>query len=482
MPQNNQTEPIVIRDIGSKGIIMEGVVDEFFMPSGAVNWTINGHFDRIGAFTVRNGLTIIGAQIVDNYTIKGLHQFLDTGSGSNDRLISVANTVAYALVSGTWTSKRTGLTANSKTRFTNFVDLVFMVNGVDAMNSWDGGAGNFGTTNCTSAPAASYIDNFRSRVWAGKVTANPSRLYYSSVADASGVILWTGTDSGYIDVAPGDGEDLTGVKKFARAIYAFKNSAVYRIFSINESEPDPQISIGTYSQESITVAKDGMYWHHPSGIYRLRKGETQPIEISRPIYDIIKNVTLANYSEISSWEDDDHVCFSLGSVTVYGVIITNCVVRWTISTEVWTIYNYSVPLVAGTIYNNGTSLVRVVGDNDGNVYTFDSGTTDNGTAINYELETRWISLSGLRSEHKIIRTLTGIHEGMAGGNVGWRNGNMNRREIKPIGQLKEQETPFKNQNIEGNRMKFSVRGTSTAGNAVFQGLEIIDHINEGVII
>ena len=476
-----QTLPIVIRDIMSKGIIMQDVVDEWFMPSGAVNWCINMHGDRIGAATVRNGLTIIGSQIIDNFSIKGLFQFLDTGVGVNDRLIAVANTTWYALVSGTWTAKRTGLTANTKTRFTNFVDLVFGTNGVEAMQSWDGGAGNFSTTNVTSAPTAKFIDNFRSRVWAANVTANPSRLYYSSVADASGVILWTGTSSGYIDIAPGDGEDITGIKKFSRAIYAFKNSAVYRIFSINESEPDPQMSVGTYSQESITVAKDGMYWHHPSGIYRLRKGETNPVEISRPIYDIIKNVTLANYSEVASWDDDDHVLFSLGSITVYGVTITNCVVRWTISTEVWTVYNYSIPLVAGAIYNNETSLVRVVGDNDGNVYTFDSGTTDNGAAINYELETRWISMSGLRSENKIVRKLAGIHEGMVGGNIGWRNGTMARREIKPIGQLKEQESLFNNQQISGNRLKFSVRGTSTAGNAVFQGLEILEWLNEGII-
>src|SRR3990167_6202560 len=105
--QYNPTPPTVIRDIGSKGVIMEQVVDEFFMPSGAVNWAINGHFDRIGAFTIRNGLTILGAQIADNFSIKGLHQFLDAGTGTNDRVVAVVNTSVYALVSGTWTAKRT---------------------------------------------------------------------------------------------------------------------------------------------------------------------------------------------------------------------------------------------------------------------------------------------------------------------------------------------------------------------------------------
>lgn len=479
--EKNNTLPISIRQLGTSGVIMDGVVDEVLMPTGAVSWSLNMHFDKIGAATVRPGLTLLGSQIVDNFAIKALHQFLDTGSGTNDRLIAVANTVVYALVSGTWTSKRTGLTASTKARFTNFVDLVFMVNGLEAMQSWDGGAGNFSTTNVTSAPVAKYIDNFRSRVWAAATTSLPSRLYYSTVADGSGNITWD-TATQYIDVAPGDGEDLTGIKKFATALYAFKPSTVYRIFSVNETEPDPQIFVGTYSQESITVAKDGMYWHHPSGIYRLRKGETNPMEISRPIYDIIKNVTRANYTEVASWNDDDHVYFHVGTVALSGVTLTNCVVRWTMSTEVWTIYTYAVPLLVGATYDNSSAIDRVVGDDDGNVYTFNSGVTDNTVAIKYELETRWLNISGLRSEKKTIRKITGLHENLVGANVGWRNGDMNRKEIKPIGQLGVQETNFPNLEIEGSRLKFSIRGATNSGSGVFQGWEIIDWINEGVII
>ena len=477
---NNQaiTTPISIRNIGQHGLITDTVIDESLMPTGAVSWAVNVHFDRIGAATVRTGITIIGSQIADTYSIKGLHQFLDTGAGTNDRLIAVANTVVYALVSGTWTSKRTGLTANSKTRFTNFVDYVFMVNGVDAMNTWDGGAGNFSTTHTTSAPAAAFIDNFRSRVWAARTVANPSRLYYSAIADASGNVIWTGDDSGFIDIAPGDGEDITGIKKFGTVLCVFKNSNIYRLFSINQTEPDPQISTGTYSQESITVAKDGMYWHHPSGIYKLSKGGAAPIEISRTIYDVIKNIARSFYSEVSSWNDDDHVYFSVGSVTINGISITNCVIRWTISTELWTIYDYAQRLLIGANYDTGSEIVRVVGDNDGNVYTFDSGTTDNGTTIKYQLETRWLNISGLRSETKSIVRMAVLHEELAGANVSWRNGT--ELEFKPIGQLEKQESVFNSLSVRGNRIKFSIRGSSTSG-GVFQGFEILEWLNEGVL-
>lgn len=484
MPNNaqlNLTPPISIRNIMQNGVICENVVDEALMPSGSVNFAINLHGDRIGSATVRDGITLLGTQIVDDKGIKGLHQALDTGTGTNDRLIAVCDTTWYALISDVWTAKRTSLTTNTKARFTNFIDLVFGVNGVEVMQTWDMGGGNFTTTSAVSAPSATFIDNFRSRVWAAKTSGNPSRLYYSSVASSGGTILWTGTDSSFIDVAPGDGEDITGIKKFGTGLYVFKNSTIYRVFSINQTEPDPQILVGTYSQESITVAKDGMYWHHPSGIYRLRKGETNPIEISRPVYDIIKNVTRTNYSEVSSWNDDDHCYFSVGSISVYGITINNCVLRWTISTEIWTIYSYAQNLIVGNTYDNSNAIDRVVGDDDGNVYTFNSGNTDNTIAINYELETRWLNLSGLRSEEKVIKQLAAIHENMQGAEVGQRTGSKNRLEIEPIGSLEDQESIFNSLSINAKRIKLSIRGTSNSGSSIFQGFEILDWTNEGII-
>ena len=474
--------PIVIRNIGSSGIILEDIVDESLMPVGAVNWAINMHFDRIGGATVRNGYTILEEQVADTYSCLGLHQFLDTGTGTNDRLISVFNTVAYALVSGTWTSKRTGLTANSKARFTNFVDLVFMVNAVDAMQSWDGGAGNFSTTNVTSAPAAAYIENFRTRVWAARTSANPSRLHYSSIADASGAIAWTGSvGEGYIDVAPGDGEDITAIKKFDGTLFVSKPSTMYRVFSINETEPDARIFVGTYSQESMVTTKEGLYWHHSSGIYRVRKGETSPTEISRPIYTIIQNISRSNYTEIGAWSDDDHVYFSVGDVTVNGVSITNCILRWTISTEVWTVYSTKDKFLVGNTYDTSGGLYRVVGDNDGNIYTFDSGVTDNGTSISYSLETRWYNLSGLRSETKTVRELCSLSENLEGATIGWKNGTHSTNAIQPIGEIERDEHVFKSQNITGKRIKFVLSGVGSGSRSVFQGFEIVDYINEGVI-
>jgi len=476
-----ETPPISIRNIGSSGIILDDVVDESLTPTGSVSWAINWNFDTIGAGTIRKGYSLLGAQVEAGASVVGLHQFLDTGTGTNDRLIAVVDTTLYALVSGAWTSKRTSLTADSQSRFTNFVDLVFMVNGQEAMQSWNGGAGNFSTSQVTSAPVAYFIDNFRTRVWAAKTDANPSRVIYSSVADSSGNILWSGDDFGFIDVAPGDGEDITGIKKFDGTLWIAKPSTMYRIFSVNESEPDPRVFVGTYSQESMEVAKDGLYWHHPSGIYRVRKGENQPTEISRPIYTIIKNISRANYDTVASWSDDDHVYFSVGNVTVSGVTITNCTIRWTISTEVWTVYSHNDNLLIGNSYDDGSTIYRVAGDSDGNVYLYDNTNTDNGTPISYDLITRWYNVSGLRSETKTIREISAFGENFQGANIQWFSKKTENSEYNELGSISGDETLFKNRNITGKRFKFRVSGVNSGDPPRFQGFEINNWINEGVI-
>lgn len=487
MPQQIQNNLPIIKRVYNNGMVSEDIVDEYVAPAGTVSLSINGHFDKLGVWKTRPGTTRLGdAQIVDNKSVKGLFQFLDEGTGTNNQIIAVVNTVAYYLSGTTWTSKRASLTADKKARFTSFLDSVWMVNNSEATAIWSGAAGdNFVTTgSASSAPIGKFIDNFKNRVFIANNNTNPSRLFFSSLP-SSGAVTWT-TASDFIDISPGDGEDITGIKRFNKVLWVFKENFMYPLYSINETEPDPRIFVGTYSQESVVVAKDGMYWHHPSGIYRLRPGESQPKEISRPIYGVIKNVTLPNYTETASWVDDDHVYTYIGNITLdnNGPTISNCVARWTISTEVWTLYSYPSPYLVGAQYNNGTNIVQVVGDDDGYVYTFNSGLTDNilttGTPIFYHLETQFDSITPLRSDSKIITKMAVLHENASGAKFGWKADKDSKNEVKPIGVLDgKMDTIFDHLDIQGHRIKFVLSGTSIGSPLIFQGFELLEYTNQG---
>ena len=147
------------------GYVSRGSVSESRYPLDAVEESINFDFDRIGAVKLRKGLTLLG-NTISGTAMLGLYEFRDSGSGTNNQILSVNGNTLYYLSSGTWTSKRTGLTSGKKARFSTFLDFVFMVNGSDATQTWNGNpSSSFGTTHAASAPIGAFIENFRSRMW-----------------------------------------------------------------------------------------------------------------------------------------------------------------------------------------------------------------------------------------------------------------------------------------------------------------------------
>ncbi len=465
----------VLRKSLKSGLIVSGAVSENDYPMDALLESLNFQFDTIGKMTLRKGTTLLGNALSGD--ILGLYNFRDSGSGTNNQLIMVNGSVVYYLVANLWTSKRTGLTAGSKARFSTLLDYVFMVNGVDATAVWDGNpANNFVTTgNASGAPIGKYVENFRARMWIAGDPSYPDRLYYSSLpsAVATPVITWnTSVTTGqWIDISPSDGENITGIHRTKSALLVFKNNHLYRVFSILQADPDPQFNVGTYSQESVVETKNGVYFHHPTGFYRY---DGSVSEVSKPI--IVKAISLTIYSNVSGYmePDGDHIRWSIGDVTVGGVAYANMEVRYTISTQVWTHYSGPTQFLVGAPYNNGTNLVTVVGDESGQVQTIESGVTDNGSEILYSITHPFDDIDGAHSTTKIVNTMFFMHGGMTGANVNYRTPEDILNDFKKkIGQLISNETGFSNINARGRKLQFRLSGASKGQPIFYEGYEIL---------
>ena len=455
----------------SDGLITDGAVASSQMPLSVVSESLNMDFDKIGSVKLRRGTTLLGNQLSGN--ILGLYEFRDSGTGTNNQIIAVNGTTVYYL-SGTWTSKRT-VSTGKKAEFTTFLDYVFMVNGTDASQTWDGNPSNsFGTTNAVDAPVGHYIENFRSRVW---IANNTDRVYYSSLPSTATppAITWNTTDW-YIDISPQDGDNVTKLKRYKNALLLFKRNHLYRIYSINETEPDPKINVGTYSGKSIVEAVDGIYFHHPSGIYRYSEGGISCI--SQPIIDFIQNITVANYSKVVGWEDGNHVCFSVGNVTIGSVTYTNVVLRYTISSRVWTFRSYPTQFLASSKYNDGTTIYNVCGDDDGNILKIDTGNTDNTSPIFYSLTSRKYSLDGLFSTRKHISKMAVIHKGMEGASVSYGVDSDHISDLKPLIQIESKIAKPFTTDIKGNQIWFNVKGSSVGEPFEYEGMEILESSSE----
>jgi len=459
------------------GLITLSAVSESQMPMEAVSESVNLNFDRIGSVSLRGGTTLLGNNL--SGSLLGLYEFRDS-SGSNSQLISVDGTKVYYLSGGVWTEIRT-VTDGQKARFSTFLNNIFMVNGADQTVTWDGNPGTLFTTtgNANQSPSAKYIENYRSRMWVAGNTTYPDRIYYSSIpsAETTPVITWDAdSETGdWIDISPQDGENITALKRDKNALLVFKQNHIYRVYSTSQTDPDPKISVGTYSQESVVDAKDGIYFFHPTGIYRYQEGGV--LDISQPIIDFIKNIPASQYDDICGWTDGNHIYWSLGDITENGITHSNIVIRYTISSQVWTTYSYPTKFVVSSTYNDGTTLYYLAGDSSGNVLKTNTGNTDNGTPIIYSLITRGYTLDGLFSSRKLITKLSPIHEGAEGSMLSFRVDNENKNKWTPICQINKSGEPVKC-NIKGNKIWFRLSGSSVGESFVYQGLELLENNSE----
>ncbi len=453
------------------GMVRSSAVDDVLVPENTCQMALNLNFDRIGAVVSRNGLTALGDTVEASQAVLGMANFRNN-AGTNYRLLAKLNANVYSYDGASWSSVRSSLTPSSKARFTNFVDYTFMVNGNgnQACATYNA-SGNFGVVNVASLPAGDCIENFRSRIWVADNSSD--KVYYSDVVSTSNTI--TGGAS-YIQVSPQDGEKITGLKRHSRALLVFKQNHIYRIFSINSADPDPSIIRGTYSQESIIEAKNGIYYHHPTGFYKfVFDGEQQ--EISRPIIDIIQAIPRSNYDNITGWCDDDHLHWSIGDITLDGISLSNIVCRFTLSTQIWTVYSYATEIKSACLYDDGTNLINVVGGDVGKVYRFDYGKSDDGTPIHYDFQTHWLYFT---ASHKTLKSLTeivAIHENANGCQVSYQLDNDIFNKWRDIGEIVNDLAhtfTFNSKNFI--RIKFRMSGNSLGSPFIWRTFEILNLI------
>ncbi len=453
----------------SEGIIRNAAIDEVVALPTSVTIATNVHFDRIGAFKTRKGTTVVGAEIVAATPILGLHNYINN-AGTTYRLLAKIGTVVYDFNATSWTSRRTGLTAASKARFTNLVDYTFMVNGHanEVCATYAGAA--FGSVNVADLPKGDYIENYRSRIWIAD--ASDDKLYYSDVVNTDGTI--SGGTS-FIQISPQDGDKITGLKRSSNALLVFKQNHIYRVFSINSTDPDPFINVGTHSQESIIETKDGIFFHSPKAIYQY---STTPVEISKKIVDVIEAIPRTYWSSISAWEDGDHICWAIGDITLDGISMTNMVCRYTISKQLWTLYSYPYEIRSASKYDSGTTLTNVIGGDIGKVYTFDSGNDDDGTPIFYNVETQFYYLTNSKTEKKDINEMVALFENAQGASISYKIDSDSLSEWRPIGQLKNEIYEVLNVGATNfTRIKFKLSGNIIGNSFIFRGFEILNSEN-----
>jgi len=465
----------------TEGVIRSAQLSDTVCPENSVQIAVNVNFDTIGAMTTRLGIATYATSLAGSVTSLGALNI----QGGVKRLYGQVGTNISVWNGATWSTART-TTVSTKARYSQWLNRLYMVNGTDALQCSNGGAfsAEAGFIPATAMPLGDFIQaGFDGRIWIGN-KANDA-LYYSDIVQFTPPSTYTVTYdvSNYIETfSPQDGESMTGLFRVPKALLVFKQNHIYRVYNSSNVDAYPAYNVGTYSQESIVQAKDGLYFHHSSGFYKFNY-DGQPTEISRRIIDFVKAIPRTSYESIYGIYDGfDAVKWTIGSVTVEGVTYANCQVRYSISTQVWTIYDLGSTVTALIRYDNGTTIEQVAGTSTGVIAKLDSGNTDLGSSIYFEVIDRWRSYTEMYSRSKSISGIMVASDNGAGTKLQYQAEKQQPNVWTDIDSIKNNYIAlFPNAStVDFNKSRLRLSGNTTGTPIVFYGIELLAIQDKGL--
>ena len=460
----------------TEGVIRSAQLSDTVCPENSVQLAVNAHFDRIGSITTRLGVTKYAETVAGSVISFGTLNI----QGGNKRLFAQVGTDISVWNGVSWTSVRT-LSNTNKARFSQFLNETWMVNGnAGSAVMTSSGAGFSDTAVPADFPKGDFIEaGFDGRVWVAD-SANDIIYYTDIVQSLDGItyedLTFDITTNFITKFSPQDGESITGLFRVPKALLLFKQNNIYRIYGVDNVDPYPAYNVGTFSQESIVQGKDGIYFHHSSGFYKFTY-DGQPTEISRRVNDFIKAIPRTSYeSVVGIYDGADAIKWSVGSVTVEGVTYKNCQMRYTLSTQVWTVYDFSdLDITALIRYDDGTTIEQIAGFSNGFVGELDSGVTDFGDKFYFEIINRWRSFTEMYSHSKTMGGLAVMSQNGGGTLIQYQTNKETVNEWHKIGTIDSDYASLfpNNKTKDFNIIRTRITGNSKGTPIVFNGIEMI---------
>lgn len=315
----------------------------------------------------------------------------------------------------------------------------------------------------------------------------------SATVDGTGAwqISWTdGYITTQIDLDNGSKGKAIGLGVIGGILCAFFERGFYT-WNGSSTQADPICFIGCVSQESVTTDNErgNLFFVNKAGVYMTQGGF--PTKISTFVDEFFDNIAVANFDNIACGCDGKHLFVSIGSVTIDEKTITNCVLRYTISSQEWAVLSYpTMPRVFTWWLDASSNVVLVYGDASGNVIQIDStNTSDNYTAvtnspIQYEIETA-VDFEPMVSMNKTVKDRIIIdQEGSDGAKLYYRVDCYKDRHEKWKGiainnEIKELVNTFRVANINYKEIQYKISGRAVSSRFKLNSIDIPDRVNNG---
>lgn len=261
---------------------------------GAID-LLNVTFTERGAVKTRDGYdpftTVKGTNRYDSlgvfYTTAGTRQLV-CGAGARIEALDTSGAITGTPV--------TTATA-SPHYFARFggpgAERLYIANGADTVRYWDGAAfttpAYTGTTPDGRFLAVTPWDN---RLVSARMNGTSAGDNVSSVRFSNPGEPHTFGANDYIDLEPGDGEQIMGVVAWGERVFVFKESKFFVFYgtttdSAGDSEflyTPMETGVGLASSKAICAGRDGVYFMSRTGVYRTDGGTPTPV--SSPVEPI----------------------------------------------------------------------------------------------------------------------------------------------------------------------------------------------------
>lgn len=361
------------------------------IPNGFSPYTKNVDFSRsVGSASKRKGIQLSSVGPVDaNTKVTGLHQYRSL-AGATVNFASAGNDIYDATASGAWVSRYAGAMAGGDVNMVTFTDLCIAVSATEPTQKSSGGA----FANLLGAPPsnAKFVFVFKNRLIILNSSAGKCRVHWSAPGNPED---WTvANGAGFQDLDAADGDEITGGAVVGGTFIIFKKYQVWAMLGIgppNDIFTFRRINARTGCQSGRSVVQFGTLaiYLSENGVHSISESLVWADLSPNIRYDIenlpakttaaggrLRGLYILSYDSDADGKNDSAYVLDVENGVWSG--------PWS-NHKAAVFHNY----VDGTLMS-GASEIK-------NIRTHDSGSDDEGSAIEYIYRTRGIGADDFRN-------------------------------------------------------------------------------------
>lgn len=337
----------------------------------------NMTLDQDNTWTGRGGILQLGQYLGATTDVLGIFEYYRPTTGVRSVFV-VYDTDVYLLSGSTLTAQSRSLTTNKRAEFTNGNDCLYMVNGYDVVQKYNGSSwstlANFPVSSAASTDIPNGICFFKERIIAWNTTTHPNRVYYSNAAAE------TIGSANYFDVLEPVVKCLPYGDVF---LLVFTENHVYSVdtFMFTGTTYEPNrireliLSKGCVAQRSIKRVGNYVYYIGRDGVKRTDGNVEQNISIDR-IDNLFGSISQSYLSNACAGVIDGLYYLS---VSTSGTA-NNLILIYDTKTNIWypPIDTHSISCFETRISSSAEELIGG-SDADSTTYTFNNSVIYDGS-------------------------------------------------------------------------------------------------------